>query len=82
MTGDWRRFRPAIWLAMFGIALALLVNPPYIGVGVIGGAIGIGLRIRFARRPVDRAHRQATQNRHAGQGGRRKGQRGGPKRPS
>ena len=50
MTGDWRTFRPAIWLAMVGIALALVVNPPYIGVGVVGGAIGVGLRIERRRR--------------------------------
>ena len=55
MTGDWRTFRPAIWLAMLGIALALLVNPPYIGVGVVGGAIGVALRIERRRRRANRA---------------------------
>lgn len=67
MTQDWRIYRPAIWLGMIGIALILLVDPPYIGGAVLGGAIGIGLRIAFGRRPVDRARRQA---RSGGQGSR------------
>jgi hypothetical protein len=50
MNGDWRAFRPAIWLAMLGIALVLLVSPPLIGVAVVGGAIGVGLRIERRRR--------------------------------
>jgi hypothetical protein len=50
VTGDWRIYRPAIWLAMLGIALILLVNPPYIGAAVLGAGVGIGLRIRFGRR--------------------------------
>jgi hypothetical protein len=41
---DWRAFRPAIWLAMIGVALILLVSPPYIGAALIGGAIGAGAR--------------------------------------
>ena len=50
MTNDWRVFRPAIWLAMLGIAVILVLNPPYIGVGVVGAAIGVGLRIERRRR--------------------------------
>lgn len=50
MTGDWRDFRPAIWLAMVGIAVMLLVNPPYVGAVFAGAAIGVALRIRRARR--------------------------------
>jgi hypothetical protein len=46
MSGDWRVWRPAIWLAMLGVAVMLLVNPPYIGVLFIGGAIGVAIRIR------------------------------------
>jgi hypothetical protein len=42
---SWRVWRPAIWLAMVGIAVMLLVNPPYIGVLLIGGALGVALRI-------------------------------------
>jgi hypothetical protein len=50
MTGDWRDFRPPSWLAMVGIALALLVSPPYFGAIVIGGAAGTAIRIRQRRR--------------------------------
>jgi hypothetical protein len=50
MSNDWRVFRPAIWLAMLGIALILLVNPPYIGALALGAAIGIALRIQTRRR--------------------------------
>jgi hypothetical protein len=50
MSGDWRVFRPAIWLAMLGIALIVVVRPPYIGAAVLGAAIGIALRIGLARR--------------------------------
>jgi hypothetical protein len=52
---DWRVFRPAIWMAMLGIALMLLITPAYLGGAVIGGAIGIALRIRNGRRRVGRA---------------------------
>ncbi len=47
---DWRIFRPAIWLAMLGIALMLLLTPAFIGAAVIGGAIGIALKIETSRR--------------------------------
>ncbi len=50
MTQDWRVYRPAIWLAMLGVAVMILVSPAYIGVAVIGGALGIALRISTARR--------------------------------
>jgi hypothetical protein len=50
MTAGWRAFRPAIWLAMLGIALALLINPPYIGVAVLGASIGIAARVAGRRR--------------------------------
>jgi hypothetical protein len=46
MTGDWRDFRPAIWLAMLGVAVLLLVSPPYIGAVMLGAAIGVAIRIR------------------------------------
>lgn len=54
MIKDWRVFRPAIWLAMLGIALMLLISPVFIGAAVVGGAIGIGLKIQTARRRVAR----------------------------
>ena len=52
---DWRVFRPAIWMAMLGIALMLLITPAYFGGAVVGGAIGIALRIQNGRRRVVRA---------------------------
>jgi hypothetical protein len=50
VTGDWRDWRPAIWLAMLGVATVLLVNPPYIGAILLGGAIGAVIRIHRRRR--------------------------------
>jgi hypothetical protein len=50
MTGDWRDFRPAIWLAMLGIALVLLISPPYIGAILIGAAIGVAAQVARRRR--------------------------------
>jgi hypothetical protein len=50
MTGDWRDYRPAIWLAMLGVALMLLINPFYWGAVFVGGAIGVGIRINQRRR--------------------------------
>jgi hypothetical protein len=47
---DWRAFRPAIWLAMLGVALMLLIAPFYLGVVVIGAGIGAAVRIETARR--------------------------------
>ena len=42
---DWRMFRPAIWLAMLGVAVMLLVAPFYLGAVLVGAAVGIALRI-------------------------------------
>jgi hypothetical protein len=52
---DWRVFRPAIWMAMVGIALMLVIAPAYFGAAVVGGAIGIALKIETGRRRVARA---------------------------
>ena len=63
MTDDWRVFRPAIWLGFIGVAV-MLVASFAIGLGIIGGAVGIGLRIETGRRrrargvPVRRARRR------------------------
>jgi hypothetical protein len=46
---DWRVYRPAIWLAMLGVAVILLVNPAWIGAAPIGAAIGVALKIRRRR---------------------------------
>ena len=52
MTGDWRDFRPAIWLAMLGVAVMLLVSPFYWGALFIGAAIGAAIRIQQRRRRI------------------------------
>jgi hypothetical protein len=49
MTGDWRDYRPAIWLAMLGVAVALVVNPWYFAAVFFGAAIGAAIRIRQRR---------------------------------
>jgi hypothetical protein len=49
MKSDWRDFRPAIWVAMLGVALVLVVNPPYVGAIFLGAAIGLAIRIRQRR---------------------------------
>ena len=60
---DWRVFRPAIWVGMLGIAIMLVLSL-YIGLAVVGGAIGIGARIQINRRrlaagrPVRRPRRR------------------------
>ena len=46
---DWRAYRPAIWLAMLGIALMLLVSPVYVGARAAGAALGVGWGIRRRR---------------------------------
>ena len=50
VSGDWREFRPAIWLAIAGIAVMLLLSPPWLGAVLVGAAIGIGARIEMGRR--------------------------------
>jgi hypothetical protein len=53
VTGDWRDFRPAIWLALLGVAAILLFSPWYLGAVFLGGAIGIAGKTvqRRRRRP-------------------------------
>jgi hypothetical protein len=50
VTGDWRDFRPAIWLAMLGVAVMLVVNQWYFGAVFLGAAIGAAIRIRQRRK--------------------------------
>jgi hypothetical protein len=50
VKGDWRDWRPAIWLTMLGIAVALLVSPAYLSAILFGAAIGAAIRIRQRRR--------------------------------
>ena len=54
VTGDWRDYRPAIWLAMLGVAVMLVVSPWYFGAPFLGAAIGAAVRIR------ERRHRAAV----------------------
>lgn len=51
---DWRVFRPAIWIAMLGVALLLLVTPVYFGAVLLGAAIGIAFRVQAGRRRAAR----------------------------
>ena len=55
MSEDWKRWRPAIWLVMLGIAVSLAINPPYIGVIFIGAGIGATIRIRQRQRRLARS---------------------------
>jgi hypothetical protein len=50
MPDDWRAYRPAIWLAMLGIAIGLLFSPWYICALPLGAAAGIALKTRRIRR--------------------------------
>jgi hypothetical protein len=56
VTGDWRDFRPAIWLAMLGVAVALLFSPWYFGAIFLGAAIGAAIRIHQRRRRIAAAN--------------------------
>jgi hypothetical protein len=49
MTGDWRDYRPAIWSAMLGVAVLLVINPFYWSAVCFGIAIGLAFRIRQRR---------------------------------
>jgi len=53
MNGDWKAFRPAIWLGMLGIVVLLVLNV-FVGIALIGGALGVGLRIQSGRRRAAR----------------------------
>jgi hypothetical protein len=63
MIGDWRDFRPAIWLAMLGIALMLLVAPFYFGALFVGAGVGAAIRIRQRRRAAAAVERQQATHR-------------------
>jgi hypothetical protein len=57
MTGDWRDYRPMIWLVMIGIAVALIFNSSLYAAPFLGAAIGIGIRVWQARRRNQRKAR-------------------------
>lgn len=69
---DWREYRPAIWAAMLGIAVIVIVSPHYLGAFLIGGAIGIAIRIRQRQRRRQ-AQASARSSRPPGSGGNRSG---------
>jgi hypothetical protein len=74
VTGDWRDWRPAIWLTMLGIAVMLLVSPFYFGAIFIGAGIGAAIRIGQRRK---RAAALAASARPRPASGRRQGNRKG-----
>jgi hypothetical protein len=53
VKGEWRVYRPAIWLAMLGVAVVVVVNP-YAGALLLGAAIGTAGKISRRRRRVSR----------------------------
>jgi hypothetical protein len=63
VTGDWRDFRPAIWLAMLGVAVMLLVVPFYLGAVFLGASIGAAIRIRQRRRRLAAGRQQPVRRR-------------------
>jgi hypothetical protein len=71
MNGDWRVWRPAIWLVMLGIAVALLVSPWYVSALFFGAAIGSAIRIRQRRRRAVAAAGKHQPQRRRRSGGKR-----------
>lgn len=49
-VAEWKLYRPAIWLGMLGIAVALLVSPWYLCAFPFGAGLGIALKVRRRRR--------------------------------
>jgi hypothetical protein len=47
---DWRRFRPAIWLVILGLAIGLVLNL-IAGAVFIGAGIGVGVMISRGAKP-------------------------------
>jgi len=50
MTEGWKQWRPAIWLAMLGIAVLIVVSPWYLAAIPFGAAAGSVIRIRQRKR--------------------------------
>jgi len=71
MNGDWRVWRPAIWLVMLGIAVALLVSPWYVSAVFFGAAIGSAIRIRQRRQRAVAAAGKRQPQRRRRSGGKR-----------
>jgi hypothetical protein len=49
MTGSWRHYRPAIWLAMLSVAVMLLLSFAF-GALFLGAAIGVAAKVNRGRR--------------------------------
>ena len=47
---DWKRYRPAIWLVILGVALALILNL-IAGAAFIGAGVGVGVLINRGAQP-------------------------------
>ena len=47
---DWRRYRPAIWLLILGLTVALVLNL-IAGAVFIGASIGVGVLIHRGATP-------------------------------
>jgi hypothetical protein len=60
---SWRDYRLAIWMAMLGVALVLLISPPYAGALLLGMAIGIAIRVRQRQRGRGRRRRRSPPRR-------------------
>jgi type IV secretory pathway TrbL component len=41
---DWKRYRPAIWLVILGVALAIVLNL-IAGAAFVGAGLGVGVMI-------------------------------------
>jgi hypothetical protein len=65
MKGDWRDWRPAIWLAMLGVAVMLLIAPFWYGAVFIGAALGVAIRIEQRRRRIAAAAASAKVERRS-----------------
>jgi hypothetical protein len=72
MRGDWKDYRPAIWLAMLGVAVMLLVQPFYLGAVLLGAALGAAIRITQRRRAFAAAQAHKASARRSRKGGRAK----------
>ena len=68
MRGDWKDYRPAIWLAMLGVAVMLLVAPFYLGAVLIGAGLGVAIRITQRRRALAEAEARKAAGRRARKG--------------
>jgi MYXO-CTERM domain-containing protein len=55
MRGDWRDFRPAIWMAMVAVVVLIEVRPWEISTFLFGAAIGLAAAVSRRRRRLNAA---------------------------